>query len=251
MNAYTIGGILLIAAGTLLMAWGQRVESRRDSSAVETKLEDMRQYLTEAKENAATDPEKAALDSVEASFEEWAEDFAGRRGSTKIQLEQERLAYLSEEVEASRLVWPVYEEVLFTLRLAVNAYNQRFNGKLLAELPPLPENLYGREGTRAYTGFVKFDKTTAWQIGVLSMGQATKSNLPFLYISLYDTEKEQDVSNEYITISVRPDIDRIRFSFTGSRIPRVNVDEIPLNEYKQGLSSITRRMFEAQVVSME
>jgi hypothetical protein len=248
MNPYTVGGVVLVACGTLLMIWGQLVQSRKDGAAVTSRIEQIREQIASAREHAAGD-EKKAIDTVEASFAAWADEFTNKKEAKRVEMERERLDGLAAQVAASKNGIPVYRDIITWLGAIAAAYAKQTKTQIKVDLPPLPENLF----KQPYSGYVVFDRDYAWHLMLFGGGAADGVSPPSLVIQAYSMKDKTDITGDALLVDVHVSENRIEFLRMSSRFPfpREMKSGIRLDDYKGPLESALKALFESQVIALE
>jgi hypothetical protein len=223
MNTWTIVGIIVVGLGTLLVVKGQMVQSRHDSSSVEHKIDEIREELAKAK-SASDSP---VIDSIQSEFDAWAQDFLKTKDEQKLDLQRERLATLSSQLQLSSAARPLYQTFIDALRGAVAAYNSRSTHQIRAELSDLPGNLFDEARKEPYFGWIAFSDTVYWHVSLLSPNRPPIRNPPSLHIDLAVGKERISAGGEYIAVDAAANGRSVELWRQGTRMPAFFVAQSP------------------------
>ena len=136
---------------------------------------------------------------------------------------------------------PVLQDVLTILGELVRAHNREAGTAFQVDLPPLPANLYEREGP-PYSGTVTFDDSTFWDVTIWRSFPAREAAPPGLFIQLR-TRGRPDVLFE-----PQPDEDALVIRVFGSGVPASLLPRaIALPDRQEGLAAALQRLLEWQI----
>ncbi len=251
MNGYIIGGILLIALGTLAMVYGQHAKSKVDSSevsqVVQNKVDEVLKRIDEVRGDEKDKASAGKIQQIEQEFQTWASEFLKDRERRKIELARTHLDSSDVQLKVSNEWKPIFEYVLKTIDSLVQAYNAESGEAIKVNFPPVPANLYSEEAEN-YAGEVIFPNKVIWSVNFLSAKPPKQESPPTMFI--YIKEKaDQSYLNSYCTIGSL-DKKSFRVHLNGPRVPTAKGIEgiYPFEAYRDSLKTILQRLFEAQLL---
>lgn len=271
MDPYFIVGLVVVAVGGGLSAYGLRRESRADAQETNRKLDEFKQDLNAAQAHPATPELAAQLDSLDQEFSAWAEDFVKNKARTQLEVEeirtsaeQQKLAAslsqkqtaLKDRQHSSNTARPVLSAAITALRKSIEAYNAKSGSHFIANLPDLPFDLFD-PAAKQYKGTVQFDDKASWTVTLLVPDEpfSTMSSEPLFPVLRIRMEEGSDshtgafiyfpgggMSGSRIEVDLRsehlPPLKGISFGAT-------------LSEYKPLLQRSMQRLVEAQVYALK
>jgi len=251
MNGYIIGGILLIALGTLAMVYGQHAKSKVDSSevsqVVQNKVDEVLKRIDEVRGGEKDKASAGKIQQIEQEFQIWAAEFLKDRELRKVQFARTQLDSVDVQLKVSNEWKPIFEYALKTIDAMAHAYNSESGETVKVDFPPLPSNLYS-EAARKYGGKIIFPNKAIWHILFAASSPPKKENPPSMYVEF---RKEGDIGllNSYFSISYLNE-KSFRSYITGPDVPTAEGVEgiYPLESYRDSLKTIISRLFEAQLL---
>ncbi len=210
--------MFLIAAGSLFVYLAQRQHSTRDSAKSQSDLNDkvgsvltaigeVRKDISDAKStNSATSghtPSSSVvkqaserLDVIEKDFKKWADSFVASQTSKKLGFDQLRLNQLGIELANTQKCRTRYQSWLRTIVELVDAYNESVGKKeIVADVPPLPENLYAPK-QRANNGTLTFAGKAKWLFDIVCSKPADASQVPTFVIAFSTIDNGERYTGE-------------------------------------------------------
>jgi len=191
MNLFQIGGILVIAVGTILLTYGSQLASKIEkddtNDMIERKIGETLEAIENVQSNEKAQSKSGDSDSIpssimkiEGEFTEWANDLLEGRGRSRIQVERSRLDSESLEIVNSGKLRPLFDRAIGVIRGASNAYGGAANLPIETNLPDVPENIYREE----YRGSVTFPHAWRWVIRSSCNQPAKSDRLPALAVNI-------------------------------------------------------------------
>lgn len=250
MNSYIVLGIVIVAIGTGLVAYGQYVKGKADSdvSAIESdkKLQRIMADIESLKDSNPPPAMVAKIDKIEDEFSAWAAEFNKKKISRKTEFERNKLKRSSLELQISEQYREFFDYSCKMLEKLVIAYNQQSNGQVSFKATSLPENLYDFKGTVCE---IVFSPRVVWNVFLQSTRPVGEDSLPNL--AIYFSEEVGRASYDYLMITPQSD-GTYRFGFRGEKIPGFVVDTStpPMSSYEESLKVVLKELFEAQILAL-
>lgn len=246
-----IAGILLTAFGTGIMIYGQLVRSKVDSAEVSQVLHDkvdsVLKRIEEVREGEKDKASAGKIQQIEQEFQTWAAEFLKDREQRKVELQRTQLDSVDVQLRVSNEWKPVFEYVLKTIAAMAHAYNSESGETIEVDFPPLPSNLYSEEA-RNYGGKVVFPNKVLWRVAFLSSKPARQEAPPSMYVD-FKIEGDRDCLNSYFSIT-NLDGKSFRSYIIGPNVPTAKGVEgiYQLDSYRDSLKTVIRSLFEAQLL---
>jgi hypothetical protein len=246
INELRVWGFVIVGVGGLIVAIGQRRDSRDDATKLEQKLGEIRLEIASAKETASSTEETKKLDDIGKEFRDWAAGFVRNKERGKLEVAQIQTSAVESQLDRSEVWRPVLEFFMETVRRSVQAYAAETGAAASVQLPPLPVNLF--QSKDSYEGIVVFNRDVSWRIRL----QATPSKLlelPVLWIFL---ERGSEQTRLAHVMSLDRADQFVILELYGDVLPRLSGIEgkFPFGNYRIGLAQAIRRLVEAQLLSL-
>ncbi|MHB8123756.1 MAG: hypothetical protein ACYDG4_16585 [Desulfuromonadaceae bacterium] len=249
--AHVIGGIVLIALGTGWMVYGQYVKGMEDGAILQGKVEQVLKSIDGIKQGETAEATAGKIQQIEQEFQTWATEFLRDRERRKVTLTKAQLDSVDEQFGVSNKVRPVFEYVIRTIESLARAYNAESDQKVQIDFPPIPPNLYS-EAAENYRGKVIFPSNVVWVISFLSKKPSHREHPPFMNLD-FNLQKSGLPSGSYCLISpklMKNEFSGLSVKLNGPNLPVTDgiEGEYPVASYRDSLKMITRRLFEAQLL---
>jgi hypothetical protein len=252
MNLFILCGLALIAVGSGLTIYGGIVVNRKDSLALEDKVEKVLAEVAVAKKDA-NPKERESLDAIEKEFLSWAADFHKNKNSRQLQLEQEKLDVSQREIKYSSQAHAPFTFLINCAKQIVLAYQQESKQSLQLDLTPIPENMYTDAGS-VVIGTLKFRPQLIWKFAISARRPPNYRPDLILFVSDNSKHDPQEVVSKSLNEAVH-----IVLWEDGKH--RVYVDgHFPLaqpfsetytdDEYKKNIPLLLQRIFERQILTL-
>lgn len=220
MNRYIIIGIVVIAAGTIMMgltqqpewmiaggvingfglfvmAAGSLVSTRKDKIEILGKIQAFREEITTIKETASTEGTLKTVERVEDEFTEWAGAFISNLESKVIDQQKNNILLKENEISLSKKWRHIYVSVCEILRKILTAYNDRTDNKIEFTIPDIPFDLYGQEA-KSYNGIIAFDNDNIWMITLRIIRPLKQEEIPNILVSFFHSESSGKSAKEMV-----------------------------------------------------
>ena len=213
-------------------------------------------------------PEKdAALDSIDAKFGAWADDFVRNKERTRLEVEQmdaekvkkqldDAAASARRQVEERKSINDKFHS-LFSFAVgaigkAIHAYNAKSGSRFTVDLPAVPYDLYDKSSA-GYKGTVNFEGKATWTVSIgvpdSMYTQYGENNYPSMGLSI-----EQDNARiGSVSIGGVYNGPGVAVSFGSGALPRLSEIDFhaPADDYQAKLVRSMQRLVEAQVYTFK
>ena len=168
-------------------------------------------------------------------------------GSNAVAVEREVLSSTQTELDTSGRVWPIYAEVLSSLRSQLRAHiAESGDSRITVDLPALPENLYKDR----YSGTVFFGGAMVWTVEVFAPRPARLQSPPTLTIRFDDPRDLQE--GPRLIFSLDASDGGVAIIATNGVVPSVGPIPafIPEEDPDAAIARLTRSIVEAQLLRL-
>lgn len=254
---YIIGGILLIAVGTIAMTVGGMRKSKVDADeagqAAEAQLRDLTAKIDKLSSLPKAQVTTQMVTDVRNDFYQWAAGLQTNQGNRRLAYDKMVLAAQESQLRASASLRDKYQCFLTALRDAVASCQQAGFQGLTLESHPLPENLYLIDYKQPVSRIVFADKT-AWDVFIRPDRDDPSLPAPSILLVFGDSNDKSILRQvqpaDGALINLHPDGDRRWISASG-KIAYAMADLVQrkakLSESGEFLKDIAKRMLEYQV----
>ena len=153
----------------------------------------------------------------------------------------------------------IYQYVLETIRLIIEAYNQKVQNKIDMDIPKLPDNLFG-EDAKSFKGMIVFSEKVIWTITMMVIRPIKEDRIPnidinYFFRERYDKDARVGGESEVVKgrLSIIVDIEKETIKFITGTVDQYygNLkNSYPIGEevYKDSIRDIMTILFEYQIV---
>ena len=249
MNVYTIIGIILVAVGGLLAAYGQHRASDETERRRDAKFAEYFAKLDNAK-GLPPDMKAIVLDSIDRDFDSWAKKFAKTRDRNRLPVQETLIQKEQGEITASDAARPVFNLLLTSIRDYLRAYNAETGSKFEAELPELPDNFMG---SSTYVGYVSFKPNAVrWQIHIWPTNDLGQP-VPMLAIHIAPDGHSFIGSEGNMVYAIQPYTKVVVAQNERAYPPFLDgmTGRFPFGEAAKGLQRSIQRLLESQILALK
>jgi hypothetical protein len=240
-------GLLIAAMGTCLAYYGAELNNRKDSQALEKKinvtLAKLEDAKTEPSSKGSSGPNAAKVQQIEDEFSNWATQFLLTRDARRLELDKTQLNRRSAEARISDKWRPFVVQFISILQRTVDAYNAKAGSKIKVNLPVVSANLYEQE----YKGEISFDAEHVWRISAFTERPAREREAPALFVE-FANEKAPFTAASRIGVNFHPDDNTFTISSRGRPPIDIDIGSTSVTQFERIATETIRKLFEAQIL---
>lgn len=165
MNWQIVIGVVLIGVGTLFTLVGGQRFSKKDSDAIDNKVQQVLTKIDEVK-GATAPAQQQQLRAIKEEFADWAAEFQRDRVTKQLKLSQSKLDAQAKAIERTLPVRRLFSHALEVLRESLDAYSAHTGAKISHELPAVPDDIFEQHGGGDWRGTVQFSDDLSWRLHI-------------------------------------------------------------------------------------
>jgi hypothetical protein len=265
-------GIVFGAVSVFFLYFGSHIGTKQTSQdtaeAVRTEVNKVLQRIDAVQRDVADSPKTSAppvsadisvtphaaqrdaqqqLSDIDQAFSRWAADYIQDRDLKKLSFERQRLDARANELSLSNQYRPIFQQLVDSIRAAVNAYNAKTDAKFRVDLRDPPANLYSTPQNTIEIGSVFFIPEVFWTVNIFSEKPARADRLPYLYI---DVQGKPRLAEDQLRVLIVPPNLRIA-TYGGGIVSAAKLPETyPLSTSTDAVKDLVQRLIEAQIASL-
>jgi hypothetical protein len=174
-------GAIINALGLYLMTKGSIISGTEDKKEIINIISGFREEIKIMKNEISNEDSLDKLIKIENEFDEWAESFTSNIEIKKIEQQKIDTILREKEIILSKDWKHIYQYFFETIKLMVEAYNQRVKNKIELIMPPLPNNLYGNEA-ELFRTMIVFSENIIWTITLFISKPYERDKIPDIKI---------------------------------------------------------------------